>query len=151
MNKKQKVILIIAIVLLFLCACTISAFFLLLNFAPRVIHDLDPNSRQFDTRSESRFADMNQLISAVKQYETEKGKIESIPNCSKGPIRIGKLAGYLNLNDLLVPDYLLAIPADPISGSQNDTRYTLCRRDNGQLEIEAIDADLTHKPSKIIL
>jgi type IV pilus assembly protein PilA len=90
-------------------------------------------ARQFaNARDTQRRADLYGITNAVYQYATENnGNIPTVITTS--PTRIGTGAGLVNLAATLAPTYIAAIPKDPSTGTDADTRYTIYRDSNGRV------------------
>jgi hypothetical protein len=106
-----------------------------------------PNTSKFaSARNMQRETDVMVIMNSITQYVSEQGNSLSdfgvIPSCSAGAKFIGTGSGNIDLGDLLVSDYLVAVPTDPLKGSDSNTGYTICSTTDGRIEIAAPHAEL---------
>lgn len=106
---------------------------------------LNPGKNFADTRNAQRSADVAEILSAVTQYTSEQGNALDdfgvITLCTAGSNAIGTGVGNINIATLVVPDYLVAIPQDPRTGSPENTGYTICMSEGGRVQIDAPSAE----------
>jgi hypothetical protein len=89
------------------------------------------NDAYISTRNSQRNADVNAIANAVAQYTSEKGALSiDISECSTGVTEIGTGAGNADLATILVDNYLITIPKDPMYGDDINTGYTICKDGN---------------------
>lgn len=115
-----------------------------------IITSLNPIGGVELARDGQRQYDVIQISNGVYKYladghtiaEIEKDT-ELIEICEVGSSDIGTTEGKIDLLKLLVPDYLYAMPVDPIEGcSLNDTCYDICKSAAGnRLTIIAPNAE----------
>ncbi len=106
---------------------------------------INPAKHFAESRDAQRSSDAAQILSAVTQYTGEQGHALSdfgtITNCSSGSDAIGSGGGNIDLDSLLVDEYIVAIPTDPGGGTESDTGYTICQTTSGRVEISAPSAE----------
>jgi hypothetical protein len=116
----------------------------------------DPRDNFRETRNNRRWTDISLILEAVLQYaNSHEGNfpqgIDESPdtfqvlgtkNFGCGASCNGKNAeeACLNLKDSL-GNYAKSIPYDPLSGSEEITRYYINRQVDGRLEVGACDAE----------
>lgn len=111
-----EVLLVIALIAI-LAAITIIAINPAKNFA--------------DARDTQRQSDVTQILNAVSQFigdgntAADLGTIASCPTTTD-IVTSAPLAGDVDLDAVLVDEYLVAIPEDPTTASGNDTGYDIC-------------------------
>jgi len=90
-------------------------------------------ARQFaSARDTQRRADLYGITNALYQYAVENnGNVPAIVTTT--PTHIGTGAGLVNLTSVLVPTYIAAMPKDPSTGTDTDTRYTIYRDGSGRI------------------
>ncbi|MFQ5492689.1 MAG: prepilin-type N-terminal cleavage/methylation domain-containing protein [Candidatus Dojkabacteria bacterium] len=109
---------------------------------------INPQQNFQDARNTQRQSDATQILNAVTQYTAQQGNLladlGTIPNCTPGPAAdIGTGTGNVDLAANLVPDFLVAIPQDPQTGTAADTGYDICTTGSGRVQIDAPDAEGT--------
>lgn len=136
-NKKQQgftliEILVVVALIAILAAITIIA--------------INPAKNFRDARDATRRSDITNILSAMSQYLTDGGTFaadadgDAIPNCSTSTIEVGTGAGVYDIDEggRLVPTYLVAIPADPTTGSAAATGYEVCQQGaSGRFQVSA--------------
>jgi prepilin-type N-terminal cleavage/methylation domain-containing protein len=141
MSKSRKLegftlieILVVVALIAILAAVTIVAINPAKNFA--------------DTRNATRSADVTQILNAATQYTSEEGHsvsgLGTIPACTDEEACIGTSEAdpaCVDLGDVLVDEYIVAIPEDPTTGDAADTGYTICQTAGGRLQIDAPGAE----------
>jgi hypothetical protein len=76
------------------------------------------------------------LTNAVYQYAVENnGNLPSVVTTT--PTDVGTGTGLVNLEPILVPTYIAAIPFDPSNGTAADTNYTIFTTSEGRLVASA--------------
>lgn len=111
---------------------------------------INPGKNFRDTRNAQRSADVTQILNAVTQYTSEEGNslaaFGTIAACVDGDIsvgtHIGTGTGLVNLagpggSGLLVDEFIVAIPKDPSTGTDEDTQYIMCVTPGGRVQITA--------------
>ncbi len=102
---------------------------------------INPAKHFRDARNSQRSSDVTQILNAVTQYISDQGHqladLGPITACSDVPTNIGSEPGYINLAANLVPTYIVSIPKDPSSGTDENTGYTICTTDNSRVQIAA--------------
>ncbi len=111
---------------------------------------INPARNFQETRDTERQSEINQILNAVTQYTSEQGNsvddFGTINACTATPTGIGTTVpvnpgDFVNLATLLVDDYIVEIPSDPLGGTAADTGYTICLTTGGRVQIEAPDAE----------
>jgi prepilin-type N-terminal cleavage/methylation domain-containing protein len=107
---------------------------------------INPAKNFADTRNAQRSSDVTQILNAVTQFTSEQGNAledlsatVTIPTCPL-TVCLGTSASSpecLNLDPVLVDEYIVGIPQDPLSGTAADTDYTICQTAGGRVEISA--------------
>ncbi|HJZ05635.1 hypothetical protein A2634_05380 [Candidatus Amesbacteria bacterium RIFCSPHIGHO2_01_FULL_48_32] len=89
-------------------------------------------ARQFaQANNTKRSSDVNALLNAIHQYAADhRGNISALGIPSAAPATIGNAVGEVNICDLMVTEYIAALPVDPST-------------DNGDPILEADCADVT--------
>lgn len=91
-------------------------------------------ARQFaSSRDTQRKSDLYSITSALYQYAVEHNGVISDSIVTDIPTRIGTNPGLVNLETVLVPTYLSAMPKDPSGGTPEDTLYTINKDTNNRL------------------
>ena len=108
---------------------------------------INPAKNFRDTRNAQRSSDVMQILNAVTQYTSEEGHtlgdLGTIPTCPTTglpTVNIGTGEGLINLGAKLVPDYLVAIPKDPVAtvGTDENTGYAICQKtEGGRIQVSA--------------
>jgi type IV pilus assembly protein PilA len=94
-------------------------------------------ARQFaSARDAGRRSDMISITNAIYQYSVEHNGLFP-PSITTTPTHIGTNGGLVNLATDLVPIYISAMPKDPSTGTDADTKYTLYKNSNGRLVASA--------------
>lgn len=122
--KNKKVLIIVAIVILVI-ACIICAVIGFAGLAARGGGEAFKNSR--DTQRKTDVSQMKEAITQLFKEAEDPSDIQFLsvlPKCDDGSETIG--SGGIDLEEVLVPDYMIAIPKDPTKGDSVDTGYTLC-------------------------
>lgn len=108
---------------------------------------INPGKNFADTRNAQRSADVAEILNAVTQYTSEQGHtiddFGTITECTTGsdPIGTDTVGGSIDISTLLVDDYIVAIPQDPLDGTEDDTGYTICVTSGGRVQIDAPNAE----------
>lgn len=120
-----------------------------------VIIAINP-ARQFaKARNAQRRSDVRELANAVDQNRaSNNGILNPLITTQAKIIGTTSNANYINLGSILVPGFLTSIPTDPISGTQEDTKYIIYRAPNDRAVIVAENSELneiitstgTHNP-----
>src|SRR4030042_2564021 len=98
-------------------------------------------ARQFAiSRDTARRNDLYQILNAVHQYSIDNNGRFPTQVQTNNWIDIG--TGGLNLNAILVPTYIPAIPEDPQNGTAGLTRYVLAVDTNSRLTASASSAEV---------
>lgn len=105
-----------------------------------------------DTRNTQRSTDTTQILNAMSQYVSEPGRSTStlealvgvtLPPCQDDfvttptPLEIGTGAGLFDLN-VLVDEYIVGIPVDPLTGSSEFSGYSVCKTVGSRLRVSAV-------------
>ncbi len=105
---------------------------------------MNPGRLMLNSRNNERSSDVSKILNLVWRYITEDDKdvteLGPVPSCSS-PITIGTGSGKLNLDTLFVPDYIAEIPKDPVTGTAEDTGYTICITADDEIQIAAPNAE----------
>ncbi len=116
-----------------------------------VILALNPTKQLGDTRNAKRRADVNTVVNAIYQYAidnngTMPGSIDSNPDsaqvlgtdlggCNTSCSAVTTVASCVSLTAALVPTYIVGIPYDPSSGSDDNTDYYVNKDANGRITV----------------
>lgn len=104
---------------------------------------INPGKNFRDTRNAQRSADVTQILNAVTQYTSEEGNsiaaFGTITNCTVGDSSIGTEG--IDLDAVLVDEFIVAIPMDPSVGTDAVTGYEICVTDGGRVQISAPHAE----------
>jgi len=94
-------------------------------------------ARQFaSARDTQRKADLYGLTNAIYQYATENNG--NLPDeITATPTNVGTGTNLINLEPILSPRYIAAIPVDPSTGDTVDTQYVIFRDVNGRVVASA--------------
>ena len=109
-----------------------------------VIIAINPAKQLADSRNAQRESDVKTIIDAVYQYSIDNNgnipsTITSTPTdiCATGA---GSCTGLVDLS-VVVPKYVVKIPADPSTGTSSDTHYQISKDANGRLVVNSPDAE----------
>jgi len=111
---------------------------------------INPAKNFADTRNAQRSSDVVQILNAMTQYTTEQGHDTgdfadniTIPTCDTvAPIGPTTCATCVVLEGLLVDEYIVGIPTDPLDTNPADGYgYTVCQTSGGRLQIDAPGAE----------
>jgi len=94
-------------------------------------------ARQFaSARDTQRKSDLYAMTQAVYQYAVENNG--NLPvEITQTPTNVGSGANLINLEPILSPRYIAAIPVDPSTGTTTDTQYIIFRDTNGRVVASA--------------
>lgn len=111
-----EVLLVIALIAI-LAAITIIAINPAKNFA--------------DARDTQRQSDVTQILNAVSQFIGDGNTAAGLGTIASCPtttdiVTSAPLVGDVDLDAVLVDEYLVAIPEDPTGAAANDTGYDIC-------------------------
>lgn len=106
----------------------------------------EPSDSVFvNARNAIREADLLAIKTALLMYVTYGGTsldtLFDIPNCSLSSSFIGTDSGNVDLGSILVDEYLIAMPTDPLEGDQGNTGYAICKTTDGKIRLEAPHAE----------
>lgn len=121
---------------------------------------LSPAQSFQDTRNAQRSSDVIQILNAVTMYTSDQDQtlqslakeatshweypMSSFPLCGKASLSIGKGVTEVDLDSILAPTYIVAIPSDPIADFESGkTGYTICEDPSGRVTISAPFAEET--------
>jgi len=122
-----------------------------------VLVAVNPGRQFAEARDTQRRADLYSITNAIYQYSSEhNGKLpdtdgnDSTSNFPTTATCIGNTAPCFNLAaagaaatpEKIVPTYIAAIPMDPSTGTQADTKYTIMLNSDGRL-VAAATGELT--------
>ena len=103
-----------------------------------VIVAINPAKQLGNARDSQRKSDINTLYKAVNQYLIDQGTLPTAITTT--PTQVcdaqGLPNGCLNLNTLLVPTYIPAMPKDPQATSTSGSGYTITKV-GGNIYVEA--------------
>jgi prepilin-type N-terminal cleavage/methylation domain-containing protein len=104
---------------------------------------INPQQNFADTRNTQRSSDVTQILNAVTQYTSRQGNqlsdVGAVPPCTgTGNQTIG--TGGIDLS-ILVEEYIVAVPEDPLVGTPADTGYRICRTTGGRVQVSAPNAE----------
>ncbi len=106
---------------------------------------INPTKNFRDARNSQRSSDVLQILNAVTQYASEQGHqladLGTIPACTESDDGASIGTEGVNIEPILVPDYLVAVPTDPSDGDAEDTGYTICTQGSGRIEVKAPSAE----------
>lgn len=122
-----------------------------------VILALNPSKQLGDTRNAERRSDVNTLLNAVYQYAIDNnGNLPAAIDDTTGSSQVlgtsgsgcdttctatTTVASCTDLTGTLIPDYIIAIPTDPSTGSATNTDYYINKDANGRIEVGACDPE----------
>lgn len=116
----------------------------ILIFAVAIVA-INPQKNIADARNTTRTTDVNQILNAVTQYAYEEGHDISdfgpILDCSSGADEIGTCATCIDVSTLLVDEFIVDIPVDPMEGNSENTGYTICLTSGGRVEVASLYAE----------
>ena len=105
---------------------------------------INPAKNFADSRNFTRKSDVRSILNAVTQYTSDQGNnlsdfgtINICPETSN----IGTAAGNVDIADLLVDEFLVAVPEDPGTGTSEETGYTICQTLGARVQIDAPSAE----------
>ncbi len=103
---------------------------LIITLMSSVLYMVTTNENFAETRNTQRSNDVFQIVYAVNQYfadhDAEEESVDFIPVCPR--IReIGIGENKVDLATILIDDYVLSLPWDPVNGTFSSTRYFICR------------------------
>lgn len=94
-----------------------------------------------NARNTRREADLMTIETAFLMYWSYTGTsidtLFDIPTCSSSSSYIGTDSGNVDLGSILVDEYLMAMPTDPLEGDQGNTGYAICKTSEGKIRLEA--------------
>jgi len=99
-----------------------------------VIVAINPTKQLGDARNAQRRSDVNTILNAVYQYSidnngTMPGSITTtVTDICRSGVNVN-CTGLINLN-VLTGSYIVALPADPSTGTATDTHYTIVETGN---------------------
>jgi prepilin-type N-terminal cleavage/methylation domain-containing protein len=108
---------------------------------------INPAKNFRDTRNTERSSEVSEILSAVTQYTSEQGHtladFGTIPTCPTTAAIVSgtPAAGQVNLASLLVDEYIVGIPQDPLTTSATDSGYTICKTASNRVEVDAPAAE----------
>jgi len=95
------------------------------------------------SRNTERSTDVQIILAAVSAYAKDQNyrpdMLSFIPNCPQA--EIGQEKTKVNLLQYLAPEYLAAVPTDPLGGTAAATGYTICRNPEKRFEVSAPKAE----------
>lgn len=96
-----------------------------------VLVAVNPGRQFAQARDTQRRADVTTISAAIVAYMADPVNKGNLPAgittlCTAGTHQVGAGTGNLNLEALVAPDYVAAIPIDPTGGTTDDTGYTVC-------------------------
>ena len=105
-----------------------------------VIVAINPNKQLGDTRNAQRKSDVNKILNAVYQYSVDKNgalptgiTASSTEICASGVAACGPLVDL----SVLVPKYVVAMPAEPQAVTPNGVGYTIYKTAAGRISVSA--------------
>lgn len=120
---------------------------LMIILATITIVAINPAKNFRDTRNAQRSSDVSAILDAVTQYTSEQGNslagLGTILDCedAAGDPQASVIGtSDVDLGSVLVEEYIIEIPMDPLNGTEADTGYTICQTDGGRVEISAPEA-----------
>jgi len=124
---------------------------LIIILATITIVAINPAKNFRDTRNAQRSSDVSAILNAVTQYSSEEGNslagFGTITTCDDTDITVGDeigtdtTAGNIDLSSVLVDEYIVAIPTDPLEGTDAATDYIICVTTGGRVQITAPQAE----------
>lgn len=103
---------------------------ILVSMSATAFYILQTNETLEEFRNTQRSNDVYELVNAIQKFYSSNNFPEdqfiTVSNC---PARkeIGEGVNKINLEELLVDEYINYIPWDPLFGSTEATRYYMCR------------------------
>jgi len=122
---------------------------LLLILASITIVAINPAKHFRDSRNAQRGSDVSEILNAVTQYTSEPdfagwetGVLAGVVDCEDAEgnpqwSTIGTGTGEIDLDSILVEEYIIEIPDDPLSGAG----YQICVTDGGRVWVNAPGAE----------
>lgn len=105
---------------------------------------VNPTYNFAEARNAQRTADSMQLVTALGEYVFDHGGgknlIPGVPLCPNYTY-VGKAKNEVNLEELLVDNYIYSIPQDPSFGSATESGYAVCQTSNYRYVILAPHAE----------
>jgi len=101
---------------------------------------VNPAKQMAVARNARRSIDVQQILEAITIYSVEKNYNVNELNVSVCPgwTVIGTQSRAMNLSEMLVDEYLVAVPMDPLIGTEENTGYSICKTSSGRLHINAL-------------
>lgn len=122
-----------------------------------VIVALNPAKQLGDTRNAQRHSDVATIMNAVYQYSIDNNGVlpatlDSVAGTSQvlGTLSSGcdttctvvtTVATCVDMTNQLVPDYIVAIPFDPTTGTSSNTDYYINKLDSGRITVGSCDPE----------
>lgn len=123
---------------------------LLLILAAITIVAINPAKHFRDSRNAQRSSDVAEILNAITQYTAEDGftgwevaPLSGVVDClaADGVTQqwstIGTEVGEVDLDSILVEEFIIAIPSDPLT----DNGYQICVTEGGRVWVNAPDAE----------
>lgn len=117
---------------------------------------IDPEKQFAQANNTKRQSDVNEILNAVSQYESDHhGKVPA--NVNSTPLEIKSGNGGVDICAALIPTYIASLPVDPrINGgtssitscSSYDTGYTISVDANNKVTVSAPDAEMSQSISE---
>lgn len=113
-----------------------------------VIIAINPGYQFAQSRDAQRWSNVNTIINAVNQYMiANKGAFPKDSEIDSTAIAIcrtnaGSCTGMVDLDDELVPTFIVALPYDPSCADANSTCYTIATTTEDRIIIDAPNAEL---------
>jgi prepilin-type N-terminal cleavage/methylation domain-containing protein len=105
-----------------------------------VIVAINPNKQLGDTRNAQRKSDVNTILNAVSQYSVDNNgalptgiSATSTEICASGVATCGSLVDL----SVLVPKYVVAMPAEPQAVTANGVGYMINKTPAGRISVSA--------------
>jgi prepilin-type N-terminal cleavage/methylation domain-containing protein len=106
-----------------------------------VVFSIDPLKRFADARNSRRWADANNILSAVDTYMVDNNGFFPVGLDTNTPItELGSCGDCINLSGPLAP-HLKYIPRDPISGTIINTNYSIEVNEDNIVTVYATNAE----------
>ncbi|OGY56888.1 MAG: hypothetical protein A2Y84_00030, partial [Candidatus Colwellbacteria bacterium RBG_13_48_8] len=108
-----------------------------------VIYALNPVQQLARARNTQRWSNINSILNAVGQNKADNNGLFS---CGAGAIpnatTVIGISGY-NIENCIVPTYVGTLPLDPVTGTANDSGYSIREEAaTGRVTVHADDAEL---------
>lgn len=102
---------------------------------------INPAKNFADARNTQRQSDVREILSAITQFQGQGNTVSSLGSVPTCPAVANIGTDNVNLATNLVPEYIVAIPKDPLVGTDANTGYTICQETGGRVTVNAPSAE----------